>query len=149
MADSVPPSVAIQSAAVPQNPIIFCHGLFGFDTLFGLDYWNGIPETLQRAGAQVFVTKVPPTSDIRERATVLLDQINRKYAGCSVHLIGHSMGGLDSRYLVSHLMKDALFKVLSVTTVCTPHRGSPAADTLVNANGEHPVSHRSICESRR
>lgn len=43
---------------------------------------------------------------------------------------GHSMGGLDSRYIAS-CIKDRTFKVASVTTIATPHRGSPFASYLL------------------
>ena len=41
-----------------------------------------------------------------------------------VNIIGHSQGGLDAR-VVAHLRPDL---VASVTTVATPHYGSPVAD---------------------
>ena len=51
---------------------------------------------------------------------------------------GHSMGGLDCRALV-HL-RDLEFEVLSITTVGTPHRGSPYADTFDNNTlGKRPL----------
>ncbi|KAJ9090584.1 putative alpha/beta-hydrolase [Entomophthora muscae] len=37
------------------------------------------------------------------------------------------MGGLDGRYLISNI-KNKSYKVLSLTTVATPHRGSPFMD---------------------
>jgi len=40
-------------------------------------------------------------------------------------------GGLDCRYLVSELRPKA-FKPISLTTVSTPHRGSPFADYLID-----------------
>jgi triacylglycerol lipase len=43
-----------------------------------------------------------------------------------VHIIAHSMGGLDARYLISTLGYAS--KVKSLTTLSTPHRGSPLAD---------------------
>ena len=52
--------------------------------------------------------------------------MNRVSPNEAVHLIAHSMGGLDSRFAVSRLgMSD---RVLSLTTIATPHRGSPFAD---------------------
>jgi triacylglycerol esterase/lipase EstA (alpha/beta hydrolase family) len=45
-----------------------------------------------------------------------------------VHLIAHSMGGLDCRYLITHLKQQRSFKVLTLTTLSTPHRGSPFMD---------------------
>ncbi|KAG8754105.1 hypothetical protein FRC11_006864 [Ceratobasidium sp. 423] len=126
---------AFQIGPMPENPIVLCHGLFGFDTLFGIvNYWRDAPKALRTAGAEVLVTRVSPTSATEDRARELLAQVNKEYAGRSVHLIGHSMGGLDCRYLVSHLMENATFKVLSVTTVSTPHWGSPVADVVMSSH---------------
>jgi triacylglycerol lipase len=44
-------------------------------------------------------------------------------------------GGLDCRYLATHLAPDAPFEVLSVTTIATPHRGSSFADYFLGALG--------------
>ncbi|CAE6445508.1 unnamed protein product [Rhizoctonia solani] len=122
-----------QLGPMPENPIVLCHGLFGFDTLFGfVNYWKEVPEALEAAGAEVFVARVPATSATETRAAELRKQIDKKYPGRSVHLIGHSMGGLDCRCLVTHMMKGAKFKVLSVSTIATPHRGSAAADVLMS-----------------
>eukprot|EP01119_Soliformovum_irregulare_P019046 TRINITY_DN5960_c0_g1_i2.p2 TRINITY_DN5960_c0_g1~~TRINITY_DN5960_c0_g1_i2.p2 ORF type:complete len:161 (-),score=35.55 TRINITY_DN5960_c0_g1_i2:92-574(-) len=46
-----------------------------------------------------------------------------------VHLIAHSMGGLDARYYISMLGGNE--HVYSLTTLSTPHRGSPNADYAV------------------
>jgi len=73
-----------------------------------------------------------------ERAKVLESVISKKYPGRSVHLIGHSMGGLDCRYLTSHL-KHRKFKVLSITTVATPHRGSSFADHFIDTLGKDRI----------
>jgi len=45
------------------------------------------------------------------------------------------MGGLDCRYLTTHL-KRRKFKVLSITTVATPHRGSSFADHFIATIGK-------------
>ncbi|KAG8738466.1 hypothetical protein FRC10_006812 [Ceratobasidium sp. 414] len=180
----------------PHNPIVFCHGLFGFDTLtlgpsfapVSIPHWRGISEVLAAAGADVLVTRVPATSAAPSRAAVLREKIAETYPGRSVHLIGHSMGGLDCRYLACQLMKEMNgevgldgeeagaaagtsvqrggeyrheggpergaseepkqaeaaerkrkklppFKVLSVTTIATPHRGSAFADFFLSTLG--------------
>ena len=52
-----------------------------------------------------------------------------------VHLIAHSLGGLDSRFMISKLgMAD---RVLSLTTIGTPHHGTPLADIVVS--GADPI----------
>ncbi|EKM61294.1 uncharacterized protein PHACADRAFT_84056, partial [Phanerochaete carnosa HHB-10118-sp] len=99
----------------------------------------------------VLITRVPATSSPIDRAKVLEEKISSVYAGRSVHLIGmsvatyvnrrvsrfsgHSMGGLDCRYLVTHLKKRK-FKILSITTIATPHRGSSFADHFLKTVGQ-------------
>jgi triacylglycerol lipase len=123
--------------------VVFCHGLLGFDSVkigpsiapFEVTHWRGIKEVLEANGTEVLITRVPATSSPVDRAKVLRDRIDAVYPGRSVHLIGHSMGGLDCRYLTTHLT-DRRFKVLSVTTIATPHRGSAFADHFLQAVGK-------------
>ncbi|KAL7417392.1 Alpha/Beta hydrolase protein [Mrakia frigida] len=122
----------------PKNPIVFCHGLFGFDILgpaslppLQISHWRGIREILEANGAEVFITRVPATSSIEERAKILMKSIEDRYPGREVNLVGHSMGGLDCRFLASRL-KPTSFKIASLTTIATPHRGSPFADYVIN-----------------
>ena len=56
--------------------------------------------------------------------------------GREVNVIAHSMGGLDARYMISRLCPSpSLFRVRSLTTIATPHRGSSAADMLLRDIG--------------
>ena len=68
--------------------------------------------------------------DIETRAKAICEQIIERFPGREVNLIGHSMGGLDARYLVTHLQPEA-FTVKTLTTIATPHRGSAFADYLL------------------
>jgi len=127
----------------PKNPIVFCHGLLGFDFVtigpsiapMQVTHWRGIREVLEASGIEVLITRVPATSSIADRAKVLEEKISAVYPGRSVHLIGHSMGGLDCRYLATHLT-DRKFRVLSITTIATPHRGSSFADHFLETIGK-------------
>ncbi|KAA1468074.1 alpha/beta-hydrolase [Dentipellis sp. KUC8613] len=126
----------------PKNPLVFCHGLLGFDSVtigpsiapLEVTHWRGIKEVLEANGAEVLITRVPATSSPVERAKVLEKKIEEVYPGRKVHLIGHSMGGLDCRYLTTNLHSHT-FTVLSVTTVATPHRGSTFADHFLETVG--------------
>jgi triacylglycerol lipase len=114
-----------------QAPIVLAHGLFGFDQialgrLTLATYFRGIPEWLRSGGNRVLVTKVPPIAGIAARARRLGEQISAAFPDEPVHLIGHSMGGLDARLLVSD--PDWSRRVLSLTTIGTPHLGSSIAD---------------------
>lgn len=45
-----------------------------------------------------------------------------------LHLVAHSMGGLDARRYITHL--GGHDKVATLTTIASPHRGSSAADDV-------------------
>jgi triacylglycerol lipase len=112
-------------------PIVLAHGLFGF-TRIGIrnwtfsSYFRGIPAALEAAGNRVLLTRVPPIAGVEERARRLGAQIERAFPGERVHLVGHSMGGLDAR----RLLADPAWhdRVLSLTTIATPHLGTTVAD---------------------
>ena len=69
-----------------------------------------------------------------------LPTIVRSFGVNSVHLVTHSKGGLDARaWLSANAARNAAapspFRVLSLTTLGTPHRGSPLADLKLAAAG--------------
>ncbi len=114
-----------------RAPIVLAHGLLGFDQLrlagrTLLCYFNQIPEALTEPGNRVLVARVSPTGGVADRAAQLKAFLDRELPGEAVHLIAHSMGGLDARYLITHLGMAP--RVLSLTTVGTPHRGTAFAD---------------------
>lgn len=126
----------------PKYPIVLAHGLMGFDELHlagkylsGIQYWRGIKEVLMANDIEVITTSVPATGSIEARAHALEKDITTKAAGKDVNIIAHSMGGLDARHLISRL-KPKTFKVMSLTTIATPHRGSSAADIVFREIGE-------------
>ncbi|SCV70626.1 BQ2448_3388 [Microbotryum intermedium] len=130
-------SVLKESYQCPKHPIVFCHGLFGFNMLgptsikpLQFSYWVGVKEALEGLGAEVMVAKVPASASIEERAKVLCSCIEERFSGKQVNLIGHSMGGLDGRFLITHLQPTS-FTVRSLTTISTPHRGSSFADFML------------------
>lgn len=93
-----------------------------------VDYWYGIQETLTSIGCDVHAGRVPPFGSIEQRATTLHNFLESQFdSPTKVNLVAHSMGGLDSRYLLSKL-RGSKYKVESLTTVSTPHRGSEVAD---------------------
>lgn len=128
----------LKSGCKPRYPIVLCHGLFGFDVrgpFWGLEfrYWSTTIDVLRDvAKAEVHVFEVPPTGSIEERAKslhrFLCDPVNG-LRGRHINFIGHSMGGLDVRYLISTIRPHpSEYIPASLTTLATPHRGSPIMD---------------------
>jgi triacylglycerol lipase len=114
-----------------RAPIVLIHGLFGFDRIrvAGLtvaNYFPGIVEGLEAAGNRVLVPALSPTGGVADRARQLKEYLQRETPREPVHLLAHSMGGLDSRYMVSCLGMGE--RVLTLTTLGTPHRGTAFAD---------------------
>jgi triacylglycerol lipase len=113
-----------------RAPLVLVHGLFGFNRIaLGdntlVDYFPGVVDCLRQAGNEVLVPSLSPTGGVAARAEQLRQFLLKNTTG-PVHIIAHSMGGLDSRYMITHLgMAD---RVLSLTTLGTPHRGSAFAD---------------------
>ncbi|KAI9706038.1 MAG: hypothetical protein M1836_005444 [Candelina mexicana] len=125
----------------PKNPIVLAHGLLGFDELHlaghllpGIHYWRGITEALAIKDIEVITASVPASASIEQRAAKLAADIEKKAGGKQVNIIAHSMGGLDSRYMISRL-KPPNVKVLSLTTIASPHRGSAFADFVFERIG--------------
>lgn len=121
--------------------LILGHGLFGFATFHGIAYFNGVKEhlTAKFPGLRIFATQVPPDGTIEVRGAELGQQILQAMQPGGaldptepVHIIAHSMGGLDARFLLSPdnpgNMAD---RIVSLTTISTPHKGSPIADLVL------------------
>jgi len=79
---------------------------------------------LESLGFDVVVPRLPWGQSIERRAGCLAEQL--KKASGPLHLIAHSMGGLDARCYITHMGGHK--KTASLNTLATPHRGSTAAD---------------------
>lgn len=124
----VPGAASAASATLTRHPVVLIHGMAGFAQLGPVSYFNGVPDRLRAIGCEVLVTQSSPIHTSAHRALEIRDQLLRAFPDPAVrlNLIGHSQGGLDARYLISSLgLGD---RVASLTTIGTPHRGSPVAD---------------------
>ena len=129
---------ASSSYAKTKYPIVFAHGMAGFIRIgtdqFGLDYWYQILPDLARNGANVWATRVSPFNSSEIRGEQLQHQVEEILAitgAEKVNLIGHSHGGPTIRYVAG--VAPAL--VASLTSVGAPHKGSPVADLILQAEG--------------
>ena len=117
-----------------RYPILLLHGLFGFvERRIGpvrFTYFRNVVPRLEAAGNRVFTVAVHPTQTVEYRARQIAEFIESHplLSQSKINLIGHSMGGVDGRYLTSRL--DPKRRVASLTTIASPHRGSWLADLI-------------------
>jgi triacylglycerol lipase len=124
--------------------LVFACGFLMPQRLLGIKYFRGLDAHIKQAGAhKAIFPLVPPIGTCDERAKVLADAIQQAYPDGEVHIIAHSMGGLDSRTLIAGNLNGLSDpgRIKSLTTVSTPHRGSPVADLLA---GPQPDDERRL-----
>ncbi len=126
---------------MPQHTIFLAHGVLGFSGLSLLPalppitYFNGVASHLGRQGHTVIAPPVDPIASVRKRGKELGQAILAQLPTAGkVHIIAHSMGGLDARSALAHV--DGLAeRVATLVTIGTPHWGSPVADAVVDGIG--------------
>jgi hypothetical protein len=145
---------------VRSHSIYLIPGFFGFTNLGRLNYFRHVHDFLvghfraRGVDVRVHVVKTHPTSSLPRRAARVLETVaaTSRRADGSIHLIGHSTGGLDARLLLAPgttLPSDVdaerhLARVASVVTVSTPHHGSPLASFLATIRGQRLLALLSV-----
>ena len=115
-----------------RYPLVLLHGLGYRDDLPLFSSWGRIPDFLARGGARVYLGGLDAWASHENNAALLKSQIERwlgESGAGKFNLIAHSKGGLEARYMISQLGMTTA--VASLTTVCTPHRGTSAADCAI------------------
>lgn len=103
----------------------------------GLHYFRGIKSFLDADGFGTHHTRVGFASSLAARSADLKAQVAgilKETGAKKIHVVAHSMGGLDARAMIAKLgMAD---KVASLTTVGTPHHGTSFADFKLKRGGD-------------
>jgi triacylglycerol lipase len=108
---------------------VFASGVLVPNHLARFEYFRGAAKAFPGAIFPV----VPPLETVAHRAESLAEHIDRAFPTGDIHVVAHSMGGLDTRSLLSRDLRGLRSKgrIKSLSTISTPHRGSPIADLLV------------------
>lgn len=109
--------------------VVFAAGVLVPQRLAGKEYFRGAKEAFPDA----LFPPVPTLAGVPTRANVLANQINAGFPNGPIHIIAHSMAGLDARFMLSHNLYGLANpgRVTSLSMISTPNWGSPIADFLV------------------
>ena len=114
-----------------RYPIVLVHGLGMKDTFF-MKSWGWIDRILRIQGYTVYKSNVDGFGTVKSNAAQLKEEIQRilrQTKSEKVNIIAHSKGGLDAKYMIQQM--DMAKRVASLTTLCTPHKGSPIASFIM------------------
>jgi triacylglycerol lipase len=139
-----------------KYPIVLAHGIAMNDIPNVLEYFNGVKERLEENGATVFIADVDKMAATGTKAYQFANYLNdyvfkqKDRDGKSfdkVNVIGHSHGGIYSKYAVTfssyysnkynrtftwNLPKN---KLASITQIDSPNEGSPGIDFALGVEG--------------
>ena len=119
--------------------LVFASGFLVPQRCLGQDYFRGARAAFPGA----CFPQVPVVGSIEMRAQALATEITAfrfPEPHARIHIVAHSMGGLDARYALHRDVSGLAPRVASLSTIATPHRGSPIADLLVGPDaGGRPV----------
>src|SRR6185312_12501101 len=104
-----------------KYPVVLVHGLGARSTYGPFEYFYGLSKLLRNAKNSIFIPNLSFWHTIEHRAEQLRLQIEKRFPEGKLNLVGHSMGGLDIRYLTAQ--PGFSERVASVTTIGTPNRG--------------------------
>ena len=130
-------------------PIILAHGICPFDRIINpfflwdnknddrFHYFRKIRSTLRSHGFNAFHSRVSWAAELERRASDLKNELilitDNFTIWPRIHIIAHSMGGLDSRWMIYKYQMEE--RVASLTTIGTPHLGTSFADWGVRGFG--------------
>jgi len=115
-----------------KYPILLVHGV-AIKTTALRRAFGEIDSVLAAEGHTVFVSRIDGFGSVENNAAQLAEEVREVLAQTGaekVNLIAHSKGGLDAvNMLTDPSMAE---KVASLTTICTPYKGSPVASAILD-----------------
>lgn len=114
-----------------RYPIVLVHGIMLKDVKF-FKAFGRIEKILKKSGYTVYTARTDGFGTTEGNAKQLKAEIEAllvKENAEKVNVVAHSKGGLDAKYMIQNL--DMADRVASLTTLCTPHRGSQIATKLL------------------
>lgn len=123
-------------------PVFLVHGIAAQSSTWDAGFVQYLENTGMPVGKKI---NLEANGSVATNAGILAGRLSsyvRSFGAKKAHIIAHSKGGLDTRYYSNHQYNSQNeFKLLSVSTLSTPHHGAVLADILDAArNTEDPQS---------
>ena len=113
--------------------IVLAHGIAGCGNIFRFRhgfYFNRVAKLYTSKGHTVLEPTVAALGSLATRSDQLARAIKAKWPSDEpIHIVCHSMGGLDSRRMMA-LDNAMALRVKTLITIATPHLGSPLASAM-------------------
>ena len=111
--------------------LVFASGVLMPQKIAGQAYFKDLAQYYPEQ--TTLFAEVSPVGSVAERAQQLAGAIAAKFPSGEIHIIAHSMGGLDARCLLARDLEGLASggRIVSLSTISTPHHGSPVADALL------------------
>ena len=128
-------AAALAAFPIPKDglPLVLVHGMAGFRPIASLlDYFYKVRLTMQARGFHVYTLQTDAFQSVAHRAQQLaieVDEVLRLTGAPKVHVIAHSQGGLDMRYLIATLGYGD--RIDTLVTLGTPHHGVALVDVAL------------------
>jgi len=114
--------------------LVFASGFLVPQRFLGLDYFRDLRTEFPDA----CFPNVPADGSVEVRARAFVDGVmGFRFPDpmAPIHIVAHSMGGLDARFALHQKLLEPRVRVASLSTISTPHSGSPIADLIVGQSG--------------
>lgn len=115
-------------------PVLLCHGLGALGSILKKSLLHDVCTLYRLHCIKAVAPNIVPYAQISVRAQAwaeLVPSVLELFNTDRLHIVAHSMAGLDIRYMIhQHELSES---VISLTTVASPHRGSSLTGLTLNA----------------
>lgn len=119
-----------------KYPVLLCHGLGAVGSVIRKSLLQDECVLYRLHCVMAIAPNIVPYARIEVRAKAwaeILEQVLKETRAEKIHIIAHSMAGLDIRYLICNEKPGK--SIASLTTVASPHRGSCLTGLTLGAPG--------------
>lgn len=115
-------------------PVVMVHGWTGFQNIGPLTYYFNVQADIDALGYPIAVAVLDPYNSVDVRGPQLaafVEQTLVVQRARKVNLLGHSQGGVDSRWVAADAGAGLGDRIGALITLATPHRGTPVTDVAL------------------